>query len=405
MSSGRRSLHDRVRDLRASVGAAFVVVGFALFVDMMIYGMIVPILPAISTSLGLSEGAIGALFGSYAVAHLLATPAFGVWTDRQGPRAPMLFGLLGLGAATLFFAFAEGFFSLMLARFLQGTSAAATWTAGLALLAERAPEQDRGKLMGAVMTFSSMGMLLGPPLGGFVYEWGGYEAPFLLAALFAILDGAARAMLIEPSDWRIPSPTRLLELLGSGRALLTLAVVLVASSIFTLLEPTLPLHLERELGSSPTQIGLLFAVITLLYAIASPAAGALTDRFGSPPVMLVGLLICSLCLPAMALSRSVYGFAIACGALGVGAAFSLAPTLPEIASLVEDQGGDTFGKAYGAFNVAYAAGMVIGPLFGGWGMQSLGFGATVTACGAVAGLVMVVLAVYHFRTALRGRRA
>jgi MFS family permease len=79
---------------------------------------------------------------------------------------------------------------MVMARFLQGASAAATWVAGLALLADTYPSHELGSAMGLVMTAMSLGMLLGPPFGGFVYEWGGYQLPFIIASGISIYERA-----------------------------------------------------------------------------------------------------------------------------------------------------------------------------------------------------------------------
>ncbi|RXZ77657.1 MFS transporter [Paenibacillaceae bacterium] len=89
---------------------------------------------------------MGLLFGRYALALLIASPIMGIWSDRVGRQRPLLLGLLGLAAATLLFAYASGFWMLLIARVLQGIAAAASWTAGLALLADIYPGHQRGKV-------------------------------------------------------------------------------------------------------------------------------------------------------------------------------------------------------------------------------------------------------------------
>lgn len=133
-----------IRSARARPGAALFVVTFAIFVDLMVYGLMVPVLPGRASGLGASQGDIGLLLGVYGLAVVLATPAFGVLVDRFGSRRPMVLGLLGLAAATLLFAYAPGLGWLFAARALQGVSAAASWVAGLALLANVFPAEERG---------------------------------------------------------------------------------------------------------------------------------------------------------------------------------------------------------------------------------------------------------------------
>lgn len=160
--------------------AALMVVGLAVFIDMLIYGLVVPILPRYADSLGATQTEIGFLFSSYAIALFIATPVFGLLTDRIGRKTPLLWGLIGLIASTLMFAIAHTFWLLVVARALQGIAAAMTWTAGLALLADLYPSEERGKAMGLALSGQAAGTLLGPTIGGWLYQWGSYQLPFTL---------------------------------------------------------------------------------------------------------------------------------------------------------------------------------------------------------------------------------
>lgn len=107
---------------RASRTAVIIVVALALFTDMILYDVIVPILPAILRRVKQDESLMGLLLGVYAAGLLLFTPVFGVWSDRmQSRKAPMLCGQLGLGLSTLLFIYSRNLVLLIIARFLQGS--------------------------------------------------------------------------------------------------------------------------------------------------------------------------------------------------------------------------------------------------------------------------------------------
>src|SRR5512142_2626450 len=122
---------------------ALLVVALAIFTDMLIYCMIVPILPQYALEHGASQETIGIMFACYAVAFLVTTPVIGILSDKVGRKTPMVAGLAGLLASTLLFAFSSDVTVMMIARALQGVSAAATWTAGLALIADLFPAETR----------------------------------------------------------------------------------------------------------------------------------------------------------------------------------------------------------------------------------------------------------------------
>ncbi len=382
--------------LRGSPTAALIVVTFAIFTDILIYGMVVPILPRYATTLGISPTGIGVLFGSYAAALLIATPFCGWLSDRIGRRGPMMWGMFGLAAATLLFALSDTYALLLLARVLQGVAAAATWTAGLALLADTFPPDTRGRAMGTAMTGTAIGMLFGPAFGGFLYEWGGYQLPFLIAAGFALLDGLARAWLIRDPPRQTGPRVTLLMLLRDRRVLVTSGVIVVATGALTMLEPLLPLYLEQDRGISPGMIGVLFGVVSLAFALISPLAGGAADRWGRQPVMLAGLVALGLILPLLALPQTLIWIAVVLFLLGGVNALAISPSLPELADAVDAHGGHAYAMVYAIFNAAYAGGMMVGPVAGGVLFSTFNLGVTLLLTGIVmlvyAGVVLVSLA-------------
>jgi len=168
---------------RADSGSRLVVgvVAFALFMDYLIYGLLVPLMPY-SPAQATSEAQLGLLYGGYSAGVLLATPLFGYFGDRIGYRLPMIYGVLLSATALALFALAPNLYLLLLGRLFQGTAAAASWTAGLALIAEHYPEK-RVEMMGYALMGSTAGSLLGPLIGGSLYEAGGYSLPFAVTGL------------------------------------------------------------------------------------------------------------------------------------------------------------------------------------------------------------------------------
>ncbi len=153
------------------------VVGFALFVDYLVYGAVLPLL-AYAPGSAVGEEHLGLLATVYAAGALGATPLFGWLGERRGCRGPVIQGILLSGLATVLFALAGNFTVLMAARFAQGAGSAALWIGGLALVAEHYSGQ-RVEMMGYALVGSTIGAIVGPLLGGWLYEAGGYLLPFL----------------------------------------------------------------------------------------------------------------------------------------------------------------------------------------------------------------------------------
>lgn len=108
---------------------AVVVSCIALFTDMVVYGIVVPVLPLLPSVATAGPSATGLLFAAYAAAMIAVTPLAGRLVDRRGPRGPLLIALIGLAAACCLFAIGSPYVLLLLARCLQGLAAGLGWVA------------------------------------------------------------------------------------------------------------------------------------------------------------------------------------------------------------------------------------------------------------------------------------
>lgn len=219
-----------------------------------------------------------------------------------------------------------------------------------------------------------------------------------MAAGLAALDGLARLALVAGDGPAEPAE----RFAGSARSLLTdravllggLAVLLAAGGK-ALIEPVLPLRLAGNLGAGPAAIGLLFGASTLAYGLFSPAAGALSDRLGRLPLVGLGLVATGASLPLLASAGSLWLVAPVMAAFGVAVGFALAPTAPFLADAAERRGVKSYGLVYAFFNVAFAAGLTVGPALSGLLAGTLGLLAAMLLSGAAlaaSGAALVLLA-------------
>lgn len=153
--------------------------------------------------------ASGALFACYAGGLLLATPLSAWWSDRvESRRVPMLVGLGSMAASTLLFGLARNLLELALARCAQGVSAAVTNTVGLAMLADVYPNSELPTQMGIAMAINGLGGLIGPPLGGALYDHVSFVSIFLVCGACAVADLLLRLILIDDA-WMMRQRDRL----------------------------------------------------------------------------------------------------------------------------------------------------------------------------------------------------
>ncbi|QRG69516.1 MFS transporter [Brevibacillus choshinensis] len=346
------------------IGLLFVVL--ILFIDMLLYSLLIPIVPYFTETLKPSSTMMGILFSSYAVAMLIATPFFGPISDRIGRRIMLLIGLVGLAISTILFAVSDSLALLITARFVQGLAAAATWPTALALLADLFPPKMRGAIMGIALTAISTGTLLGAPIGGWLFEMSGHRTPFLAAAAFTLINIIlVYAFLREETTRSESEKLQVGGFLRHPQVAFIAGIVLLAEISLCLLEPTLPVFMTDKLSITPAAIGLLFAVMTLAYGLIAPVAGALSSRFNPFTLMFVGILSLAVFMPFLVWAGTLWQAALAMALVGASVGFTLSPTLATLGEIIDRGGSGAYGTAYSLFNMFHGVGMVAGPLAGG----------------------------------------
>ena len=285
----------------------------------------------------------------------------------------MVAALAALAGATVLFAYAQSLPMLFLARMLQGAADAVTWVVGFALIADLYGEDERGRAMGLAMGGSSLGFIIGPLVGGWLYEIGGIRMPFLVVAALAAIDLVVFAS-VTPATARVASaPTPMTQVLRVRAIAACAVIVAVGAATAAMLEPVLPLMLESRAGLGPAAIGTLFGAAALAASAMHPLYGRLSDRWSGPRLMLVGLAGFALILPALNFVSGFRGAAMVMVPMWMVFGLFVTPSLAYFAKLASDVGVRAYGVVYGVYNVAWAVGLMGGPALGGFLFDHIGF--------------------------------
>jgi multidrug resistance protein len=367
-------------------------VTFATFTDIVAYSVAVPVLPDLSRKLGASPTVIGLLFASFGVTLLTVSMPMGAVSDRMGRKAPLVGGMAALAVATLLFAFADSLPWLFAGRLMQGAADAVTWVVGFALVADLYDSHERGRITGIVMMGTNFAVMIGPTLGGWLYELGGIRLPFVAVAVMAACAVALFSMVRLPEHHDAASEALPIRAVVRVPAIATCALIVVAvASTISMIEPILSLHLG-SLGVSPGRIGTLYGTAAVVSTMLHPVSGRLSDRFGARRVTMAGLVMTSLALPLLAQAWS-YGSAVALYVLTAGAAaFVITPSLAYMGEAASKAGVSAFGVSYGLYNLAWGAGLLGGPALGGFLLERLGFRPMLVAWAPAVALVTIALA-------------
>lgn len=359
--------------LRTSRAAAAALVTFATFTDLVAYSIAVPVLPDLSRQIGASATVIGLLFSSFGLSLLVVSIPMGAVSDRVGRKLPLVLGLVALAASTVLFAFAEDLSWLFAARLVQGAADAVTWVVGFALIADLYGPAERGRVMGLVMAGANFGLMIGPSLGGWLYESGGVKLPFLTAAALSAAGALGFLWLRLPSAHAAREPVPL-RLVVSVPAVAACAIaVIVAAATLSMLEPVVSLWLALQLHLNPTRIGLVFGIAAVVSTGLHPVYGRLADRWGGRQLTMIGLVAMASTLPLLA---QAWSFQSAVGLyvlVAATAALVITPSLAYMADATSQAGVESFGVSYGLYNFAWGAGLLVGPAAGGFLFERLGF--------------------------------
>lgn len=385
--------HDPATSGRGTTPTRALVVGsVALFTDMLVHGLAVPVLPLLPSVVEQGPAATGVLFASSAIAMIVATLFAGRVVDLHGPKLPLLIGLAGLATATLLFATGGPYWLLLVARFSQGVAGGMSWVSALSLIAATTSFDKRGQAMGIAMSTITLGVLIGPPLAGFLVGRFGTASPFLLAAAVALIDGVLRIVLVNGSP-RVTDdtagPLAVLRVPGSPSIALAIAV---GAGALSGIEPVLPVHL----GAGSLVVGLLFGLASLAAIIANAVVGKYVASAPARLLIGAGVVAAGASLLVIGWAGELWQTCVGMALLGLSSALLLAPAT----TLISEQGfrsrPPTLGGSFALYNLAYAAGLALGPLLTGLAVQKTGFATalslTAVSITAIGGASVIRLA-------------
>jgi len=338
--------------------APLITVGFALFTDGFLYDMLVPLTP-LSKGHVLDEGHEEFLYGAYALSVLILTPFFSWVAGRAGYKRCLVGGAIAQVIATVLFAVAPSFEVLLIARFFQGASAAIIWTVGLALIAEGYPDQ-RVRNFGFMMSVTTFGLIAGPMAGGLLFETSD-SLPYYLACFLTIVDLALRMALLQhiPRLQIVKNPLALL--IRNREVLVAAAVVAMVGWAWSgAIEPFLPNSLVHDFHATAAEIGLIFTLSSVAYALVTWLVDEMEELKGLWPTIGLGVIMIALGMPLLAVCPNLVCAGIMLAVISIAYAFAVNPTLAALADTVDRTATGAYASVYAIFNIAYSIGTIGG---------------------------------------------
>ncbi len=379
-----------------------VVIFVTVFIDLLGFGIIIPLLPFYAESFGASALQIGLLGASFSLMQFLFSPIWGRWSDKIGRKPIILVGLLGSCLSYLTLALATSLPLVFLARVVGGIAGANIPTAQ-AYIADVTTPENRARGMGMVGAAFGLGFIFGPAFGGLLSRFGP-ETPMWFASGLCLANLIA-AWYLLPESRTADSSTRSLGRIDAFRhamakptLLLCLGLFFLVTLAFSGFETTFAIFSEARFGFTVSTIGLVFAFIGVVLALVQ---GVLVHRV----VKVVGeRRLIPLAIGAIALGIGLVPFAWnvpsllgALGVLALGMGFNN-PSLTSMVSKLSDP--DDQGGMLGLASSLSSLGRAVGPAWGGYLYDA--YGMTTPYFSAAA--VMFITCAISF-VGLRAQRA
>lgn len=353
-----------------------VIIFVTVFIDLIGFGIIIPLLPFYAEHFGASALMVGLLSTSFSLMQFLFAPFWGRLSDRIGRRPVILIGLLGSAFSYALFALASSLPMLFVARSLAGVAGANIATAQ-AFIADITTPENRARGMGMVGAAFGLGFVFGPAIGGFLSRWG-YAAPAWFAAALSLANFVAAVAVLPESR---PAHARLdtrqegrlavfRRALARPRMPLVLLVFFLVITSFSSFESMFALYSERRFGFTTVSIGYMFAWVGIVLAtVQGGLVGLVVPRIGETRVVRIALLLIAAGLFAVPVSPSVPVLAGSVGLLALGLGLNSPSMLSAISQLADprDQG-STLGLSQSLGSLA----RIVGPMWGGWVFDSFG---------------------------------
>lgn len=384
---------------------------FAVFVSMLGFGLVMPLLPIYARDFGATGTQLGFLTASFAIARLVTTFPGGWLADRSGRKKPIILGLLGYSVVMALYGFSQDANQLILLRGFQGMASGVVWPVISTMVVDMVKPADRGKAMGLYEMMYFLGMVIGPGLGGVLAGVFTIAAPFFVCGILAFLSSILVAFTVREtaktkifvdssSNENLPFETNpeipvrnnfvkvIKELTPYGGIFVGLCVArFILAFSNSLMQPVLSVYANEEIGISEAGIGILFVVQGIVTLFATMPMGIFADKVGRKRMIILGTIIHALAALLVVFSGSLWPLLFVMAMRGFGRAVSNPSITAMFSGLMPVS---KRGRGMGIFNIFQNVGLVVGATAGGFLYEFSFSGAPFIAC-AGAGLIGVLV--------------
>ncbi|QNG59863.1 MFS transporter [Metabacillus idriensis] len=348
---------------------------FILMINMFIaigsFGIIIPILPAYLESINQGGTAAGLMIAIFAGAQLIFSPIAGKWADQYGRRKMIIYGLIGLTLSMFVFYAFDSIWWLYASRVIGGIGAALLVPAIFAYVADITSMDQRAKGNSFVSAAMSLGIVVGPGIGGFLADFG-LKMPFLISAIVSLAAVIFSILVLEESETKdatamtMPkdneSMAKKMVRSISMPYFVPLVITLVMSFGLMAYESVLGLFVDNQFDATPQQIALMITSTGIISVIVQLfVVDRVVRRYGEGMVLNIFLAVAAIGFLLSLFASSYILF------FGVTLLIFLATSIlrPVLNTLISKMAGDEQGFAMGMNNAYMSIGNILGPTLAG----------------------------------------
>ncbi len=374
---------------------------FVSVVDLLGFGIVIPLLPYMGDSFGASPAEITWILMSYGVCQLVSAPIWGRLSDKFGRRPILLFSFAGAGVSYLILGFSTTLWGLLLSRIIGGIMAG-NISALLAYAGDISTPADRAKSLGTVGAAIGVGFMLGPAIGGLLagndIQTANFVAPAIVAASLSLVAIGLVAFVLPESltaEQRLAaaamnqkeSPLRLLARLPGLRRITIAALIVITAQ--AILESVTGLWALKRFNYGPMTVGLiLFGIALVAVIFQGGLIRVLAPRFGERRLAIAGAAAYTVGLMGIAVAPtfawSIIGLAFCAAGQGLWQ--------PSASSLASQQSNDgNRGAIMGTYQASSSLARVLGPAVSGPVFGAFGPSAPYALASVIAALAILLL--------------
>ena len=382
------------------------VVFITIFMDLVGFGIVIPLLPFYAKHMGASGFKVGLLISVYSAAQFVLSPLIGRLSDRVGRRPVLLFTVATNVVGYTLFGLAHSYGMLMFSRMISGIGGSNLSVAQAAIADSTTPE-NRAKGMGLIGAAFGLGFTLGPAIGGFLgkfdYAWPGFFAAGLCLINLCLasfifpetLPLEKRSAQVRLSRWQMFRKT-----VRKPDTALYIFLFFMVTLAFSQMEATFSLFASARFHLSVMRVGYLFTMVGVIVGLMQGGAiGFLSKKFGETRLLTTGLTGLATALALMSLSSTVMQLVVVVAMMAMFNALNN-PSLMSLLS--KSAAADVQGGVMGVGQSGSALARILGPMIGGFCFDHLGVGSPYAVAALIIVLALGTLLFFSNRDASRG---